>query len=163
MFSWEFYEIFKNTYFVEHLWRTFLSFFRAAILLVIPRLSHQFAALQLAFFIIRYDIVYFRTRVPDTSDTNTTRVRHEWKILNLITNENIFSQSHISYMTNERLQGEEQFHSKNYLLEMPCSHAKMRLKRAPQKLNFAMAEAISKSYTLDCSCKCPWTFPHSYA
>ena len=61
-------------------------------------------------------------------------------------------------MANERLQGEGQFHSKNYLLEMPRSHAKMRLKRAPQKLNFVMTKAISKSYTLNCSCKCPCTF-----
>ena len=65
-------------------------------------------------------------------------------------------------MTSERLQGEEQFHSKNYLLEMPCSYAKMRLKRAPQKLNFVMAKAISKGYTLDCSCKFPCMFPRSY-
>ena len=56
-------------------------------------------------------------------------------------------------MANERLQGEEEFHSKNYLLEMPCSHAKMRLKSAPEKLNFVMAEAISA--ILDCSCKFP--------
>ena len=56
-------------------------------------------------------------------------------------------------MASERLQGEEQFHSNNYLLEIiPCSHAKMRLKSAPQKLNFLMVEAISKSCTLDCSC-----------
>ena len=66
-------------------------------------------------------------------------------------------------MTNEKIQGEEQFHSKNYLLEMPRSHAKMPLKGAPQKLNFVMAKAISKSYNLDCSCKCPCRFPHSYA
>ena len=66
-------------------------------------------------------------------------------------------------MAKERLQGEEQFHSKDYLLEMPRFHAKMRLKSAPQKLNFLMAKAISKSFTLDCSCKCPSTFPHSYA
>ena len=52
-------------------------------------------------------------------------------------------------MTSERLQGEEQFYSKNYLLEMPRSHAKIRLKSAPQKLNFLMAKDISKSYTLD--------------
>ena len=64
-------------------------------------------------------------------------------------------------MERERLQGEEQFHSKNYLLEMPRSHAKMRLKSAPQKLNFLMAKAISKSFTIDCSCKCPCRFPHS--
>ena len=40
---------------------------------------------------------------------------------------------------------------------------KMRLKRTSQKLNFLMAKAISKSYTLDCNCKWPCTFPHSYA
>ena len=66
-------------------------------------------------------------------------------------------------MANERLQEEEQFHSKNYLLEMPRSHAKMHLKSAPQKLNFVMAKAISNNYKLDCSCKCSCTFPHSYA
>ena len=77
--------------------------------------------------------------------------------------ENILSHPYISYMANERLQEEEQFHSKDYLLEMPHSHAKMHFKSAPQKLNFVMAKAISKSYTLDCSCKCPCTFLHSYA
>ena len=66
-------------------------------------------------------------------------------------------------MANERLQGEEKFHSKNYILEMYRSHTKMRLKSAPQKLNFVITKAISKSYTLDCSSKCPCTFPHSYA
>ena len=65
------------------------------------------------------------------------------------TSRNIFSHPHIYYMASERLQAEEQFHSKNYLLEMPRSHAKMRLKSAPQKLNFLMAKDISKSYKLD--------------
>ena len=74
-----------------------------------------------------------------------------------------FPHPYIYYMTSERLQGEEQFHSKNYLLEMPHSHAKIRLKSAPQKLNFLMAKAISKSCTLDCSCQCPRTFSHSYS
>ena len=46
---------------------------------------------------------------------------------------------------------------------MALSHAKIRLKTAPQKLNFVTAKAISESYTLDCSCKCPCTFPHNYA
>ena len=54
------------------------------------------------------------------------------------TSKNIFS----------RLQGEEQFHSKNYLLEMSRFHVKMRLKSAPQKLNFWIEKAISKSCTL---------------
>ena len=66
-------------------------------------------------------------------------------------------------MASERLQREKQFHSKNYLLGMPHFHAKMRLKSAPEKLNFSMAKAISKRCTLDCSCKCPCTFPHSDA
>ena len=119
--------------------------------------------------------------MPDTSDTNATRVRHERherheRYMNNTsatqkkkfdfdndTSKNIFSRPYIYYMASERLQGEEQFHSRNYLLEMPLSHAKMRLKSAPQKLNFLMAKAISKSCTLDCSCKCPCTFPHSYA
>ena len=63
-------------------------------------------------------------------------------------------------MASERLQGEKQFHSKNYLLEMPSSHAKMHLKSALQKLNFVMDKAISKSYTLDCNCKCPCRLRH---
>ena len=61
-------------------------------------------------------------------------------------------------MENERLQGEEQFHSKNYLSEMPRSHP-MHSKSTPQQLNFVMTKAISKCYTLDCICKCPCAFP----
>ena len=55
-------------------------------------------------------------------------------------------------MVSERLQGDEHIHSKNYLLEMPHSDARMRLKSAPQKLNFSMAKDISNNYTLACSC-----------
>ena len=66
-------------------------------------------------------------------------------------------------MASETLQGEEQFHTKNQLLEMSRFHAKMRLKNAPQKLKLLMLKAISKRCTLDCSCKCPCTFPHRYA
>ena len=36
-------------------------------------------------------------------------------------------------MASERLKGEEQFHTKNYLLEMSRFHAKMRSKSAQQK------------------------------
>ena len=118
----------------------------------------------------REDLVYFTTRVPDMNDTSATRTTrvlhegHEWKRFDFDndTSENIFSHPYISYIADERLQGEEQFHSKNYLLEMPRSHAKMRLKSTPKKLNFVTAKAISKSYTLDYSCKWPCTFPHSY-
>ena len=92
-----------------------------------------------------------------TNDTSVTRVKN-FDFYNGI-RKTIFS--HL-YMIRARLQGEEQFNSKNYLLEMPFSHAKMRLKSAPQKLNFLVAKATSKSYTLDFSCKCSCTFPHSY-
>ena len=78
----------------------------------------------------------------DTSATRKTRVRHECymndtstiQMKNFDTRENMFSHLHISYIANEWLQEEEQFHPKNYLLGMPHSHAKMRLKSAPQKL-----------------------------
>ena len=43
-------------------------------------------------------------------------------------------------MANEKLQGEEQFRSKNYLLEMHAFHAKMHSKSAPQKLSFSNSE-----------------------
>ena len=46
------------------------------------------------------------------------------------------SHSYISYMSYERLRGEEQFRSKKYLLEMTPSRAKLRLKSPPQKRNF---------------------------
>ena len=38
-------------------------------------------------------------------------------------------------------------------------HAKMRLKSAPQKLNFAIAKAISKGYTLDLQLQMPVHVP----
>ena len=121
----------------------------------------------------------------NTSNTSTTRVRreqHEWNTnaarvlherhecntsenfdFDNNTSKNIFSHPYIYYMACERLHGEKQFHSKNYYLEMPRFHAKIRLKSAPQKLNFLMAKAMSKSCTLDCSCKCPCIFQHSNA
>ena len=111
----------------------------------------------------------------DTSATRTTRVRHKCCTngtsatqvktfdFDTYTSKKRFLHRFIYYTASERLQGEEKFHSKNYLLEKPCFHAKIRLKSAPQKLDFLMTKAISKSCTLDCSCKCPCTFPHSYA
>ena len=77
--------------------------------------------------------------------------------------ENIFSHPYIGYIAKRKLQEETKFHSKKYLLEMTCSYAKMRLKIAQQNLNFGMIKAISKSYRLDCSYKCPCMFLHSNA
>ena len=115
----------------------------------------------------------------DTSDTSATRVRQErHSAIRVLherhecdtsenfdfyndTGKNIFSHPYIYCMSSERLQGEKQIHSKNYLFEISRFHAKMCLKSAPQKLNFLMAKAVSKSYILDYSCKCSCTFPHS--
>ena len=74
-------------------------------------------------------------------DKSATRVLHEQQSATRVkdfdynndTSENIFSHPYIYYVASERLQGEGQFHSKNYFLEMACFYAKMRL-----KLNFGM-------------------------
>ena len=93
------------------------------------------------------------------SNTSATRVKHF--DFDNDKSENIFSHPHFYYMASERLQGEEQFYSKKYLLEMLYSHDKMRLKNSLQKLDIVMAKAISKSYTLalDCSWKMPLHVP----
>ena len=95
--------------------------------------------------------------MPYTSYTSPTRVRYKQHECDTsVTQEKnfdfdnetrkyIFSHPYIYYIVNQRLQGEEQFHSKNYLLQMTRFHAKMRLKSAPQKLNILMAKALSKS------------------
>ena len=68
----------------------------------------------------------------DASETRTIRTRHECYTNDTIatrvknfdfsndTSENTFSHPYIYYIESERLQREEQFHSKNYLLKMPC-------------------------------------------
>ena len=78
----------------------------------------------------------------DTSATQTTRSATRVKKFDFDndTSKNIFSHPYIYYMASERLQGEEQFHTKNYLLEMSCFHAKMHLKSAPQRLNFLVKD-----------------------
>ena len=118
-------------------------------------------------------LVYFTTQVPDTSDTSAAWVRHEqheWDTNNTSAtpmknfdfnndaSENIISHSYISYMSNERLQAEEQFHSN---ASFSCQNAIEKC--TTKKLNFVMAKAMSKSYTVDCSSKCRCTFPHSYS
>ena len=75
-----------------------------------------------------------------TNDTSAIRVENF--DFDNGTSKNRFSNPYIYYMASERLQGEEQFQSRNYLLEMSRSHAKIRLKSAPQKLTFLMAKAI---------------------
>ena len=99
----------------------------------------------------------------DTSATRMTQVRHEWKILILITtlvktyfHTLIFTIWHVKDCKegNNFILGT--------LLEIPRFHVKMRLKSAPQKINFLMAKAISKRCTLDCSYKYPCTLLFSH-
>ena len=56
------------------------------------------------------------------SDTNATWVKNF--DFDNYTRKNMFTHPYIFLMASERLHGEEQFGSKNYLLEMPRSHAK---------------------------------------
>ena len=106
------------------------------------------------------DLVYFTTRVPnisDTSDTSATRtprvrhgyytndtsaaratrLRHKCKIL-------IFIITRVKTYFHTPILGEEQFHSRNYLFEMHRSHAKMRFKSAPEKMNYVIAKSYIK-------------------
>ena len=82
----------------------------------------------------------------DTSATRITQVRRELyeSDFDNDVSKNIFSHPYISYIVNGRLEEEKQFRSKNYLLEMPLSHANMRLKSVPPKLDFVIGKAISK-------------------
>ena len=61
---------------------------------------------------------------------------------------NIFSHPYIYYMARERLQGEKQSHTKNYLLEISRFHAKMRLKTTTTKIELFNGKSyIKKLYT----------------
>ena len=53
---------------------------------------------------------------------------------------------------------------KNFVLRTTlwkCHLFMLKLKSESQKLNFVMAKALSKIYTLDCSCKYLSTSPHN--
>ena len=91
--------------------------------------------------------------MPDASDKSETRghkcntsvTRVKIFDFDKNTSKNIFTPPYISSLANEKR--EEQFHSRNYLLEMPRSHAKMLLKSALQKLKIVMAKAIYQIVT----------------
>ena len=58
------------------------------------------------------------------------------------TSENSFPQPYMSYMANERLQGEGQFHSKSYLLKMLRCHCQNAFEKCITKTELCN----SKSY-----------------
>ena len=143
------------------------------------------------------DLVYFTTRVLDTSDTNatrttrvlhewdssdtnakrrhecytnhtsairTTRVRHEWKFLILITTRlKIYFHNPIVAIQ----QMKDYKERNNFILRTTFWKCLVPMPKCVWKVhpitNFVMAKATSKSYILDCSCKCPCTFSHSYS
>ena len=106
-----------------------------------------------------------------TKDKSATRVLHEQhecdtseKILILITTR-VKTYFHIPIFTIWQVKDykERNHFIINTTFSKPHSHPKMRLKSAQKKLDFVMVKAITKSYTLDYSCKFPCTSPHSYA
>ena len=71
-----------------------------------------------------------------TNDTSATRVKN-FDFENG-TGKNMFSHPYIYYMASERLKGEEQFHAKNYLLEIisfPCQNAFKKCKTKTKLFN----------------------------
>ena len=92
----------------------------------------------------------------DTNATRKVRVRHECymndtsvsRLKNFDfdndTSKHIFSYPYIYHIASKKLEEDEQFHSKNYLLKIPCSHAGLRLKSVPQKWNFSNLKLYQK-------------------
>ena len=87
-----------------------------------------------SYFLTSFDTSAIRDRHEQHKcDTSATRVKNF--DFDDDTCRNIFSHPYIYYMASERLQADEQFHSRNYILEISRLYAKMRLKSAPQKLD----------------------------
>ena len=104
-----------------------------------PATQHKWVTSKMSATKCNTSAILHKQHKSDMSVTWTTH-RHKWEILILITMWiKTFSHPYIYYMESEKLQGKEQFHSKNCLLEMPRSHAETCLKSAPEKLNFLMA------------------------
>ena len=73
------------------------------------------------------------------------------------TSENIFLQPYVNSIAVERLREEEpSFGNASF----PCQNT---IENCTAKMNLITAKAISKSYTLDCSCRCFRTFPYTFS
>ena len=97
----------------------------------------------------------------DTSATQMTRVK---KLLILITT-GVKTCFHIPIFTIWQVKDYKE--RNNFILSTTFKNASFayqnKFEKCPQKLEFVMVRAISKSYTLDCSCKSPCALPHSCA
>ena len=73
------------------------------------------------------------------------------------TSENIILHPYVNYIAVERLREEEpSFGNASF----PCQNT---IENCTAKMNLITAKAISKSYTLDCSCRCFRTFPYTFS
>ena len=123
--------------------------------------------------------------MPDTSDNNATRVQHKCgtsatrttrvrhKCYTNDTSEKTFdfdnygskNMFHIPIFTIWQVKDYKE--RSNFILSTTFKNASFayqnEFEKCPQKLEFLMVRAISKSYTLDCSCKSPCAYPHSCA
>ena len=88
--------------------------------------------------------------MSDTSATRITRVRHEWKILILIATR-VKTYFHSSILAIKQVKDNKE--RNNFIHEILFDRkflvpiVEMSLKKAPQKLDFVIAKATSKSYT----------------
>ena len=91
--------------------------------------------------------------MSNTSATRVQQKRHEWDtsekfwFLYRDESENMYSHPYISYIANERLQGEEPFHSKKYLLDVHRSQAKMLYQKVVHQIVAANTLARSRIVT----------------
>ena len=75
------------------------------------------------------------------------------------TSKNIFSHPYISYIANDRLQGEEQFHSNSYVLEMTTYHAKMRFEKCTAKSELCNGKSYIKNLCTSLYLQMPLNIP----
>ena len=104
--------------------------------------------------------VRYKRHECNTSDTRRRWVRHQCYVNNTRTTRlksfdfdndmigNIFPHPYTCYMASERLQGKEQFYSKNYLLGMPYSPWLNAFEKCTTKTEVCNGKGyIKKSYT----------------
>ena len=96
----------------------------------------------------------------NTSATGPTRVRHGWKTLILITT---LVKTYFHTLTFTIWQVKDYKERNNFILETTFWKCLVSMPNEFKKCTkkTLMVKALSKRCTLDCSCKCPCTFPHS--
>ena len=101
----------------------------------------------------------------DTSATRTTRVGYEWKILFLITRlvKTYFNTFILALWLMKNYKERNNFVLRTTFWKCMLSMPKCVRKVHHKNWAFLIAKTVSKSYKIDCSCKCLCRFAHSYA